>query len=90
MMPDGHQAYKHCSASGRAAEIIVKRTTINEADNSVLACRVKVECGRGLRNFEKMLRSSAKSIPLSKLRYPARTRGWRLAVMREQMIPDGH
>ena len=36
------------------------------------------------------LQSSATSIPLSKLADQEGMQGWRLAVMREQMIPEGH
>ncbi len=66
MIPDGHQAYKHCSASGRAADVIARRTTISKADNSVLACEVKVDCCSGLGIFKKLLKSSATSISLFK------------------------
>ncbi len=61
MIPDGHQAYKHCSASGRASEVIVRRATINKANNSVLACRVKVECSSGLGIFKDTYKTSLKA-----------------------------
>ena len=63
---------------------------MNEANSSVLERRVKVECSSGLGIFKKLLQSSATSIPLSKLEDQERTQGWRLAVVREQMIPDGY
>ena len=90
MIPDSYQAYKRCLASGRAAEVIERRTVINKANNSVLACGVKVECSSGLGIFKRILQSSATSIPLFKLEDQERMQGWRLAVVREQMIPDGY
>ena len=56
---------------------------INKANNSVLACGVKVECSSGLGIFKRILQSCATSIPLSKLEDQERTQGWLLAVVRE-------
>ena len=47
MIPDGYQAYKQCSASGRAAEVIESRTMINEA--KVAACS-EIQLGYAIRD----------------------------------------
>ena len=67
MIPDGHQAYNQCFFSGRAALVICKVHHDKQANNSVLACEVKVECSSGLGSFKKILQSSATSILLTKL-----------------------
>ena len=82
-IPDGHQAYKPCSASGRVVEVIERRTMVNKANTSVLACGVKVECCSGHGIFKRILHSSATSIPPFKLEDQERMQGWRLAVVRE-------